>query len=139
MANNSIQTRNASVYWSSLASVAGRMPGTRDVKISMSTDFVEDTAHGSQVKTFAPTFANFAASVTGLYNTGVAAAGNAAQIIQDALNAVSGTFSIYIGNSNQYFTGSGYISVDNVGAPYADFAPFEVSLRSIGAVTHYAK
>lgn len=134
MANNSIQTRNASFYWS-----GNRVIGTRNFSINLGTDFVEDTAHGSQVRTFAPTFSNFAATITGLYNTGVAAAGNAAQLIQDALNATSAIWSIYIGNSNQYFYGSGYISVDEVSAPYDDFSAFNTALRSIGAVGHYAK
>jgi hypothetical protein len=134
MANNSIQTRNASFYWS-----GGRVIGTRNFTIALDSDFVEDTAHGSTVKTFAPTFANFAATITGLYNTGAAAAGNAAQLIVDAINAVSAVWSIYIGNSNQYFYGSGYISVDEVSAPYDDLAAFNTSVRSIGAVGHYAK
>lgn len=114
------------------------MPKTRDVAINMGSDFKEDTSHTDINKSFAPTFANFDAKVTGLYNTGALAAGNSAAIISNALNAQSATFSIYIGGTGQYFTGSGYVSVDNVGAPYDDFAPFDWSLRPIGAVTHYA-
>lgn len=129
-----IQTRHASVYWS-----AGRVQETRNVSIDLGSDFVDDTVHGDTTRTFAPLFSNFNASITGLYNNGVAAAGNSAQLITDALGAVSAAFSIYIGNSNTYFYGNGYVSVDEVGAPYDEFAPFNWSLRALGAVGHYAK
>jgi hypothetical protein len=129
-----MQTRHASVYWSS-----GRVLETRNVSIDMSSDFVEDTVHGDVNKTFAPTFSNFNASISGLYNTGAKAAGNSAAIIDDARLSTSTTFSIYIGDSNTYFYGSGYASVENVGMPYDEFAPFDWSIRSIGAVGHYAK
>lgn len=129
-----VQTRNASIYWSS-----GRVAETRNCSIDLGTDFVEDTVHGDTNRTFAPTFSNFNASITGLYNTGVAAAGNSAQIIADALAATSATWSIYIGNSNTYFYGSGYVSVDSVTDPYDEFSEFNWSIRSIGAVGHYAK
>jgi len=128
-----IQTRNASAYWST-----GLVSKTRNFAIDMGSEFKEDTVHGLTNKSFAPTYANFNAKVTGLYNTGAKALGNSAQLISDALNAVSATWSIYIGGSAQYFYGSGYISVDNVGAPYDDFAPFDWSLRAIGNVGHYA-
>lgn len=129
-----IQTRHASVYWS-----GGRVAETRNVSIDLGSDFVDDTVHGDSNRSFAPLFTNFAATITGLYNTGVAAAGNSAQIIADALGAVSAAFSIYIGNSNTYFYGNGYVSVDEVGTPYDEFAPFNWSIRSLGAVGHYAK
>ncbi len=129
-----IQTRNASVYWSS-----GRVAETRNVSIDLGSDFVDDTVHGDTNRTFAPLFSNFNASITGLYNTGVAAAGNSAQLVADALTATSTTWSIYIGNSNTYFYGSGYVSVDNVGAPYDEFAPFDWSIRPLAGVGHYAK
>lgn len=133
MAASTVQTRHASVYWS-----GGLTPKTRNVSIDMGADFVEDTAHGDVNRSFAATFSNFNASVSGLYKTGVAAAGNAANIINCALNAISATFSIYIGGTHTYFTGSGYVSVDNVGAPYDEFAPFDFTIRPIGAVSHYA-
>jgi hypothetical protein len=129
-----IQSRNASVYWSS-----GRVVETRNVTIDLGTDFVDDTVHGDTVRSFAPTFANFNASVTGLYNTGAAAAGVTSQIIADAIAATSATWSIYIGASNQYFYGSGYVSVDSVTAPYDEFAEFNWSIRASGTVGHYAK
>lgn len=133
MAAGTIQTRNASVYWSS-----ARVPKTRNVSIDMGSDFVEDTAHGDTNRSFAPLFSNFNASVTGLYYTGVIASGNPAHIISCALNATSANWSIYIGGTHTYFGGSGYVSVDNVGAPYDDFAPFEFTVRPIGSVSHYA-
>ena len=129
-----IQARNASVYWSS-----GRVAETRNVSIDLGSDFVDDTVHGDTNRTFAPLFSNFNASITGLYNTGPAAAGNSAQLIADALTATSTTWSIYIGNSNTYFYGSGYVSVDNIGAPYDEFAPFDWSIRPLAGVGHYAK
>lgn len=129
-----IQTRNASVYWS-----ATRVPETRNAAIDLGTDFVEDTVHGDQVRTFAPTFSNFNASITGLYSTGlVGTAGSSAHIISCALNATSAAWSIYIGTTANYFGGTGYVSVDNVGAPYDEFSPFDWSIRSIGTVSHYA-
>lgn len=129
-----ILTRNASVYWS-----AGLVSKTRNVAINLGSDFKEDTVHGSQNKSFAPTFPTFDCKITGLYNTGAAAAGNSAQLIANALSQASATFSVYIGDSNTYFYGSAYISVDNVGAPYDDFAPFDWSLKALGNITHYAK
>lgn len=133
MAAGTIQTRHASVYWST-----ARVDKTRNVSIDMGSEFAEDTAHGDTNRSFAPLFSNFNASVTGLYKTGVVAAGAHSHIISCALNATSATFSIYIGGTHTYFTGSGYVSVDDVGAPYDDFAPFGFSIRPIGAVTHYA-
>lgn len=129
-----IQTRNASCYWST-----GRVLETRNVSIDLGTDFADDTVHGDTNRTFAPTFANFGASVTGLYDTGVAAGSNTAQIIADALAATSRNFSIYIGNSNQYFYGTGYVSVEEVSAPYDEFAAFNWAIKASGAVSHYAK
>jgi hypothetical protein len=109
------------------------------VSIDLGQDFVDDTVHGDTVRTFAPTFSNFNASVNGLYSTGVVGtAGSTAHIISCALNATSAAWSIYIGGTQNYFGGNGYVSVDNVGAPYDEFAPFDWSIRSIGAVSHYA-
>lgn len=129
-----ILTRNASIYWS-----GGRVDKTRDVAIDMSADFKEDTVHGSTNKTSSPTFSNFNAKVTGLYNTGPAAFApvTSAQIIKNALSVNSGYWSIYLGQSLTYFYGSGYVSVDNVGAPYDDFAPFDWTITPIGNVGHY--
>jgi predicted secreted protein len=129
-----IQTRNASIYWS-----ATRVPETRTATIDLGSDFVEDTVHGDTVRTFAPLFSNFNASIGGLYSTGVVGtAGSTAHIISCALNATSATWSVYIGGTQNYFTGSGYVSVDSVTAPYDEFSEFSWSIRSIGAVTHYA-
>ena len=132
MAAQTIQTRHASVYWS-----AARVKKTRNVSIDMGSDFVEDTAHGDTNRGYAPLFSNFNASVTGLYYAEADAAATSGQIVSCALNAVSATWSIYIGGTHTYFTGSGYVSVDNVGAPYDEFAPFDFSIRPIGAVSRY--
>lgn len=133
MAAGTIQTRHASVYWS-----VARVPATRNVSIDMSSDFAESTVHGDTNRSFTPTFANFNASVTGLYQTGVIAAGTHSSLISCALNQTSATWSIYIGGTHTYFTGSGYVSVDNVTAPYDEFSEFGFSIRPIGAVSHYA-
>jgi hypothetical protein len=128
-----IQTRHASIYWS-----ANRVPETRNVSINLSADYVEDTVHGDVNRTYAPLFLNFEASVTGLYNTGASGTGNSAKLIADAQGPTSATFSIYIGATAQYFYGSGYVSIDEVAAPYDEFAPFNWSIRPIGTVGHYA-
>lgn len=133
MASGTIQTRNASVYWA-----LSRVSETRNVSIDMASDFAEDTVHGDTVRSFAPLFTNFNCSVTGLYNMGPAATGGtAAQLVSHALNAVSSTWSVFL-NASTYFYGSGYVSIDNVGAPYDEFAPFDFSIRSIGTVSQYA-
>lgn len=128
-----ITGRNASVYWAS-----GLIAETRNVSIDLGADFIDDTVHGDTVRSKAPLFMNFNAKITGLYATGVAAATNSARIIAHALASTSSTFSIYIGGISQYFTGSGYVSVDTAGSPYDDFAPFDWSIVSLGTVTHYA-
>ncbi len=133
MADGTIQTRNASIYWN-----GARVDKTRNFAINLGSDWVEDTVHGSTTKSFAPTFSNFDCKVTGLYKTGAKAAGNTAQLIYDALNQVSGYWSIYIGNASQYFYGNGYVSIDNIGAPYTDFAPADWTLKPIGSAAHYA-
>lgn len=129
-----IQTRNASAYWN-----GARVDKTRNFAINLGSDWAEDTVHGATNKSFAPVFANFDCKVTGLYNTGAKAAGNSAQLISDALLQASGYWSVYIGDSNTYFYGNGFVSVDNVGAPYTDFAPFDFSIKPLGAANHYAK
>lgn len=130
-----IQTRNTSIYWGSGATPA-LINETRNVRIDLGSDFADDTVHGDVNRSFAPTFANATFSVTGLYDTVI---GKSDQIIKDALNQASGKFSIYLGDSNRYFYGSGYVSVDEVGAPYDDFAPFNWSIRPIGSIGFYAK
>src|SRR5262245_43136760 len=121
-----IAGRNASVYWA-----LGLIAETRNVSIDMGAEFIEDTVHGDTFRSKTPLFANFNCSITGLYNTGVAAATNSARVIAHAVAQTSSTFSIYIGGISQYFTGSGYVSVDNVGAPYDDFAPFDWTITTI--------
>lgn len=127
---------DSSIYWGSAAIAPTRVKETRNVAIDMGADYAEDTVHGDVNKTFTPTFSNFAASVTGLYDT--LGGGDAKRVIDDALNKRSGTFSIYIGNISNYFRGSGYVSVDDVSAPYDDFSGFNWSIRPLGAVSHYA-
>lgn len=131
---STVRGRDASIYWST-----NLIRETRNVAIDLGIDFIEDTVHGDTVRSYAPTFSNFGATVTGLYND-VAAGGGAAgskQIISDAMNQVSATWSIYIGYSLRYFYGSGFVGVDEVGSPYDDFAPFNWTIRSIGTVGFY--
>ena len=104
----------------------------------MGTDFIDDTVHGDTVRSQAPLFVNFNAKISGLYAVGVAGATTSARIISHALNSTSSTFSIYIGSISQYVTGSGYVAVDTMGGPYDDFSPFDWTIVSLGAVTHYA-
>ncbi len=120
---------DASVYWNAVA-----VPETRNASVDLSTDFVDDTVHGDVNRSFAPTFANFGATVSGLYDTGVAGSG---VIVTDALAKTSRSFSIYLGNSQNYFHGNAYASVEEVSAPYDDFASFNWSLKATGAVSHY--
>jgi len=127
---------DTSVYWGSAAIAPTRVAETRNVAIDLGADYVEDTVHGDVNKSFAPTFSNFAATITGLYDT--LSGGHAKRIIADALAKQSGTFSIYLGNISQYFRGSGYVTVDDVSAPYDDFAGFNWSIRPLGTVSHYA-
>lgn len=89
--------------------------------------------HGDTIRSYAPTFSNFAATITGLYSDVTSKA-----IIDDALAATSRTFSLYFGANNKYFRGSGYCGVDELSAPYDDFAAFNWSIRSLGTVTWYA-
>jgi len=91
----------------------------------MGSETGDDTVHGDTFRSAAPTFAKAGIKVSGLYATG---ATQSARLIHDAISKVSGTFIIYIGGTAQYVSGSGYISVDNVGAPYDDFAPFDFSI-----------
>lgn len=128
-----ITGRNASVYWA-----LGLIAETRNVSIDLGADFIDDTVHGDTVRSKAPLFVNFNAKITGLYSTGVAAATNIGRIISHALASTSSTFSIYIGGISQYFTGSGYVSIDSVSAPYDDFCTADWSIVSLGTVTHYA-
>ncbi len=120
---------DASVYWDATA-----VPETRNATVDLGTDFVDDTVHGDVNRTFAPTFANFGATISGLYDTGVAGSG---VIVADALAKASKSFSIYLGNSQNYFLGNAYASVEEVAAPYDDFASFNWSLKATGAVSHY--
>ena len=122
--------RDTSVYWASgsIALVSGSLQlirETRSVALDMGADTVDDTVHGDTFRSFAPTFSKSGIKVSGLYSTGAA---QSARIIADAIAKVSGTFLIYLGGTAQYVSGSGYVSVDNIGAPYDDFAPFDWSV-----------
>lgn len=123
--------RNASAYWNAQA-----IQETRNIVIDLGTDFIEDTVHGDTNRTYAPTFSNFQASISGLYSDDPTAGSKG--IIADALAATSRTFSLYMGANNKYFRGNGYCSVDNMTAPYDDFDAFDWSIRAIGAVTWYS-
>ncbi len=123
--------RNASAYWNAI-----RVQETRNITVDLGTDFIDDTVHGDTNRSFSPTFSNFAASITGLYSDHTTDGSKA--IIDDALAATSRTFSLYFGANNKYFRGSGYVSVDEITAPYDDFAGFNWSIRSLGAVTWYS-
>lgn len=125
--------RSTSVYWASAAAwdSSKLLSATRDVSLDMGSETADDTVHGDTFKTFAPTYSTGTVKITGLYNTGAA---ESPRIIHDAINKVSGTFMIYIGNSVNYVSGSGYVSVDNVGAPYTDFNPFNWSILPSAAL-----
>lgn len=120
--------RNASAYWNAVNTAE-----TRNISVDLGTDFIEDTVHGDTIRSFAPTFSNFAATITGLYSDVTSKA-----IIDDALAAASRTFSLYFGANNRYFRGSGYVGVDEMSIPYDDFGTFNFSIRSLGTVTWYA-
>ncbi len=120
---------DASVYWNAVA-----VPETKNAAIDLGSDFADDTVHGDANRSFAPTFANFGASITGLYDTGVAGSG---VIVADALAKTSRSFSIYLGNSQNYFLGNAYASVEEVSAPFDDFGAFNWSLKPTGAISHY--
>jgi len=126
--------RDASIYWGTGTPVL--IPETRNFAIDLGTDWIDDTVHGDTVRTFAPSFSSFGCSVTGLWDSVI---GKSDAIVKDAIAKTSGKFSLYWGDSNRYFYGSGYVGVDEVGAPYDDFAVFNWSLRSIGTVGFYAK
>ena len=119
--------RDTSVYWASAALFDSTklIPETRTVAIDMGADTADDTVHGDTIRTFAPTFSKANIKVSGLYATGAA---NSPRIIHDAIAKVSGTFIIYMGNSANFVSGSGYIQVDSWGAPYDDFSPFDFTV-----------
>lgn len=129
-----IATRDASIYWGT--GTPFHVLETRNISIDLGEDFIDDTVHGDVNRSFVATFSNFGLSVTGLYDTVL---GKSDVMINNALARASGKFSAYIGDSNRYFYGSAYISIDEVGAPYDDFAPFNWSLRATGVVGLYAK
>lgn len=124
--------RDASIYWGSTL-----IKETRNITIDMGSDFIDDTVHGDQNRSFQPSFANFALSATGLMETGAVAANTNASIIAAALAKSSGTFSVYLGASQRYVYGTGYVSVDELGQPYEDFNTFNFSLRASGTVGSY--
>ena len=126
--------RDASIYWGS--GTPALKIETRNFTVDLGTDWIDDTVHGDTVRTFAPSFSNFGCSVTGLYDTTI---GGSDEVIKNAIAKQSGTFSLYWGNSNRYFYGSGYVGVDEVGSPYEDFSTFNWTLKSIGTVGFYAK
>jgi hypothetical protein len=115
------------VYWASAALFDSTklLAETRTIALDMGSDTADDTVHGDTFRSFAPTFAKAGIKVSGLYATG---ATQSPRLIKDAISKVSGTFLIYIGGTANFCSGSGYISVDNVGAPFDDFAPFDFSI-----------
>lgn len=119
--------RDTSVYWASAALFDSTkiISETRSVDIDMGSDTADDTVHGDTIRTFTPTFGKANIKVNGLYATG---ATQSPRIIHDALNKVSGTFIIYMGNSANYVSGSGYVAVDNLGAPFEEHMPFNWSI-----------
>lgn len=128
--------RDASVYWGSAAITPTIRPETRNFTVDLGTDWIDDTVHGDTVRTFAPSFSTFGVSITGLWDTTI---GKSDDIVKDAIAKRSGTFSLYWGNSNRYFYGSGYVGVDEVGTPYEDWSTFNWSIRALGTVGFYAK
>jgi len=126
-----IQTRNASIYFDT-----SHIKETRNFTVDTGADFVDDTVHGDVNRTFAPLFQNFSASISGLWDITV---GGSDALYRKAAAATTGNFSLYIGDSNRYFYGTAYASVDNVGAPYDDFSPLDWSLKPTGTVGLYAK
>ena len=135
-ASNAVFTRHASVYWGSGATTPALIDRTRDVSIDLGSDKAESTAHGDTNISEIPVFVKPNISITGLYSSAI---GQSDAIIKDALSTVSGKFSIYIGSSNVYFYGSASVEVQNVGAPYKDFAPFNWGTVVAGNLGFYAK
>lgn len=136
-ASNAIFTRHASVYWGSGAATPALIDRTRDVSIDLGADKADATAHGDTNISQTATFVKPNISVSGLYS---AAIGQSDGIIKDALSLVSGKFSIYIGSSNVYFYGSASsVEVQNVGAPYTDYAPMNWGPIVTGNLGFYAK
>lgn len=129
-----IFTRHASVYWGT--GTPALIDRTRDVSIDMGADRADSTAHGDTNVSEIPTFVKPNISVTGLYASTI---GQSDEIVRNALSQASGKFSIYIGSSNVYFYGTAYAEVQNVGAPYTDFAPFNWRPVVSGALGFYAK
>lgn len=119
--------RDTSVYWASAALFDSTkiISETRTVSLDMGSETADDTVHGDTFRSFAPTFSTAGIKISGLYSTGAA---QSPRLIHDAINKVSGTFIIYLGNSANFISGSGYISVDNIAGPYDDFAPFDFSI-----------
>lgn len=119
--------RDTSVYWASgaLFDSTKIISETRSVELDLGSDKVDDTVHGDTFKSQAPTFLNAGIGIKGLYSTG---ATQSPRILHDAINKVSGTFIIYMGNSANFVSGSGYVEVQNWGAPYDDFSPFDWSI-----------
>jgi hypothetical protein len=126
--------RDASIYWGT--GTPALIGETRNIAIDLGTDWIDDTVHGDTVRSEAPSFSKFGASVTGLWDSTL---GKSDEIVKNALARTSGTFSLYWGNSNRYFYGSGYVGDAAVESPYEDFAPFNWSIKAIGTVGFYAK
>ena len=136
MADGPLVMTDASVYWGSGATTPVRVLETRNVTIDMGSDFAETTVHGDKNRTFEPTFANWAASITGLWNRTVGQS-TPNDIESAARNKISGKFSIYKGDVSHYEYGSGFVSVDEIGMPYDDVGTFNWSIRSTGEVGQY--
>lgn len=124
--------RDASIYWGT--GTPQLIGETRNITSDLGSEFADDTVHGDQVRTFVPTYASANISVTGLYDT---TAGKSNEIVANALAKASGKFSVYIGGTGRYLYGSGYVSVDEVGVPYDDFATFNWSIRPSAAIGQY--
>ena len=124
--------RDASIYWGTTL-----IKESRNITLDMGSDFIDDTVHGDVNRSFQPSFANFAMSATGLLQTGAVATNTTASIMAAAVAKSSGTFSVYLGASQRYVYGTGYVSVEEIGQPYEDFDTFNWSLRATGTVGSY--
>lgn len=126
-----LPARDAAVYWGSGPSPT-RIAETRNIALDLGSDFIEDTVHGDVNKSFTPTFNNFGATVTGLYNDAVHT------VIDDAISKVEGYFYVYPKSSVSatYFYGRGFVSVSENSFPYDDYATLNWEIRASGTVTY---
>lgn len=120
----------AMVYWGATASPA-RIAETQNITLDLSSEFVDDTVHLDTNRTFKPTFKTANIGVTGLYDNAVFS------VMDDALSQVEGWFYIYPDSAGaaSYFYGRGFVSVDEIGLPFADMANLNWSIKPSGVVT----